>query len=505
MKNEENTFVFDDEEEFSLPSDVEEDNAELENDVYDDVYDEEAAEEGKKLKKGSLAVVLGVIVLCVVAVAGYGVIKNGAFGFIPKDYKYSTAEKAYQKAEQLVNESNDLERAVKILDANMDKDTSGSMAALRETYFYWLSENKQREAYTHIRNYDYIAAAQVLEPIVAMNGNGQEQSLNNLFNTCVNFANAVEWTGNVEHVFFHSLIYDSAKTFIGDHQTQDFYDNYVTVTEFRRILERLYQNGYVLYDIKRLYTVNADGTVSRNAVYVPQGKKPLVMSFDDACYYEYMKPYGFVQGVDIGSDGMPRTFLYNDDGSRQYIEDGDYQPILEKFVKDFPDFSYGGAKGTIALTGYEGVLGYRTNELDHPDYDKRVQEARAVADGLKALGWNFASHSYGHRDFYERDNVWYANDTARWEAEVAPIIGGTDIFIYPFGTNPQDWNDAKHTDMLAHGFKIFCGVYSQPTLEYYDNFVFMQRRNIDGIAFSDGRLDSLMDMNGIPEAEVRPQ
>ena len=494
MKKEDmNPIIEDEEEEFAVPSDkkTETDSEEKHNEIK------------KKSKKPVLIVALAIVLLGVIGAAVYGFLNNGIGKSGVK--KYATAERAKVAAEELVNSTNDLESAVKILDANILKDKDGTLKGLRETYFYWLSENKQKEAYQYIRNYDYVEAARVLEPIVALNVDGKEASLNNLFNTCVKFSNAIEWTGDVEHIFFHSLIYDPSATFTGDYQTQDFYDNYVTVTEFKRILDRLYQNNFVLYDIKRLYTVNEDGSVSKNSVYVPEGKRPLVMSFDDACYYEYMKPYGFVQGVDIGPDGMPRTFKYNYDGSREYIEDGDYQPILEKFVKEHPDFSYGGAKATMALTGYEGVLGYRTNELDSPDYDSRVQEARAVADGFKALGWTFASHSYGHRSLDERDNVWYGIDTARWEAEVAPIIGGTDIYIYPFGVAPEDWNDAKQTDFIAHGFKIFCGVGSNPELDYFDNFVFMQRRNIDGIAFGDGRLDSLMDMNGIPETEVRPQ
>ena len=46
-------------------------------------------------------------------------------------------------------------------------------------------------------------------------------------------------------------------------------------------------------------------------------------------------------------------------------------PILNKFVKEHPDFSLNGEKGVVALTGYEGVLGYRTNELNSKDYEKK--------------------------------------------------------------------------------------------------------------------------------------
>lgn len=485
----------------TVPSKSDENNKDNESD------DNNKEDSDKSLWSVKKVIVIAVAAIVVLAILGLGVrslVTGKGLPYISDPLVYWNANKAISDAEKLVNDINDLEGAVKILDANMDKDTDGTMKELRMQYFYWLSENKQKEAYTYIRNYDYVGAAQVLEPIVAMNTDNAEPTLNSLFNTCVNFANSVEWTGDVEHIFFHSLIYDPAKTFVGDDQTQDFNDNYITVNEFKRILQRLYDNNFILYDIKQLYSQNEDGSIARRSVYVPEGKKPIIMSFDDSCYYDYMKPYGFVQGVDIGPDGMPRTFIRNDDGSKVYIDDGDYQPILEKFIKEHPDFTYGGARGTISVTGYEGILGYRTNELDAPDYDQKVQESRTVAEGLKALGWTFASHSYGHRAINERDNVWYATDVARWEAEVGPIVGGTDIYMYPGGITPESWDDAKHTDMLAHGFRMFCGVYTEPYLEYHDNFAFMERRSVSGLTIREGYLDSLMDMSGIIETEVRP-
>lgn len=78
------------------------------------------------------------------------------------------------------------------------------------------------------------------------------------------------------------------------------------------------------------------------------------------------------------------------------------------------DAVYHNARGTVALTGYDGILGYRTDGdyktredltddqvawLDaHPDFDwdKECEEAKKVADAIKADGWTFASHTWGH-------------------------------------------------------------------------------------------------------------
>lgn len=54
-----------------------------------------------------------------------------------------------------------------------------------------------------------------------------------------------------------------------------------------------------------------------------------------------------------------------------------------------------GQKGVVGLTGYNGVLGYRTNELDSKDYSKRKEQAIKVANAMKRDGWTFASHSWG--------------------------------------------------------------------------------------------------------------
>ena len=86
------------------------------------------------------------------------------------------------------------------------------------------------------------------------------------------------------------------------------------------------------------------------------------MSVDDVSYYEYMTGHGFASKLVVGEDGTPTSEYTNPDGSLSY---GSYDvvPILDDFVETHPDFSYRGAKGIIALTGYEGIFGYRTSDF----------------------------------------------------------------------------------------------------------------------------------------------
>ena len=40
----------------------------------------------------------------------------------------------------------------------------------------------------------------------------------------------------------------------------------------------------------------------------------------------------------------------------------DVVPCVEAFIQEHPDFSSNGARGILGLTGYNGILGYRTDD-----------------------------------------------------------------------------------------------------------------------------------------------
>ena len=60
-------------------------------------------------------------------------------------------------------------------------------------------------------------------------------------------------------------------------------------------------------------------------------------------------------------------------------------------MEEHPDFSYKGAKGILALTGYEGALGYRTNDPTSPTYEQDKETVKEVARVLKENGWEFVA------------------------------------------------------------------------------------------------------------------
>jgi hypothetical protein len=72
-------------------------------------------------------------------------------------------------------------------------------------------------------------------------------------------------------------------------------------------------------------------------------------------------------------------------------------------------------------------------------------------------------------------------DTERWQKEVESLIGHTDIYIYPFGASVKP-EDPKFKALQQAGFKVFCSVGPNPYLKYFDQYILMDRRHIDGIA-----------------------
>ena len=83
-------------------------------------------------------------------------------------------------------------------------------------------------------------------------------------------------------------------------------------------------------------------------------------------YYVYMEGHGFADKMVLDENGKPKN-QYTDKDGNVTIGDYDLVPILDKFVEEHPDFAYHGHKAVIAFTGYNGVLGYRTDETFDPN------------------------------------------------------------------------------------------------------------------------------------------
>lgn len=307
----------------------------------------------------------------------------------------------------------------------------------------------------------------------------------------------------ISHVFFHSLIADTSKAFDGDFMSNGYNYWMTTVDEFNRMMEQMYEDGYVLvsiHDVAR-EEVQEDGSVKMvpGEILLPEGKKPFVLSQDDVNFYEYMQSDGFARRLVIDENGYPACEIELD-GKTVVARDYDVVPLLEKFIEEHPDFSYRGARGIIGVTGYEGVMGYRTNETESATYEADVKQATEVANRLKELGWEFASHSFGHGHMGKESAAYVKRDSEHWDQAIAPIVGETDIYLFPYGEDIQEgigqYSGEKYETLSGLGFKYFCGVYAYPWIQVNDQYVRMTRRNLDGYSmhFYPNRLEDLFDV-----------
>ncbi len=92
----------------------------------------------------------------------------------------------------------------------------------------------------------------------------------------------------VEHLFFHPVIAYPQWAFhdCGASQSERYGldDWMVTADEYAKILQAVYERGYILVAIEDVWSEVADesGThMVRNTLRLPEGKKPLIISFDD--------------------------------------------------------------------------------------------------------------------------------------------------------------------------------------------------------------------------------
>lgn len=382
--------------------------------------------------------------------------------------------------------------------------------------------------------YDYDGAISLLQ---SWEGYAEDEELATLITTyetqkaaCVRVD-----ISKVTHIFYHSLVVDPERCFDpSDYQGQGNYEWMTTISEFNKITQEMYDRGYVLVSIHDLYKYetdeNGNQVMVEGDIYLPADKKAFVLSLDDLSYYHSYDGYGYASKLVLDENGDVINEYIDADGNVLY---GLYDcvPLLDKFVEEHPDASYHGAKGTVALTGYNGIFGYRTDEsysfdnLDNPDIDKNKRDwlkahpefdleeeraaAKEIADAMKANGWTFASHTWGHLSVGKKSLASLQADNERWQKNVASIVGETNVIIFAHGQDLGDWgdydlNNEKVNYFMEQGFDVFCNVdgSTEYLVHFGDNYLRQGRRNLDGIRFYynlTGQQNNLSDLFDVEE------
>ena len=202
--------------------------------------------------------------------------------------------------------------------------------------------------------------------------------------------------------------------------------------------------------------------------------------------------------------------------------DLDAVPILDKFVEEHPDFSPFGAKGCLSLTGYEGILGYRTQtdtqnwtDAQEANRQKEIEAVKPIIAELKRTGWTFGSHTWGHiRLGGSRSMAEIQTDTQKWFDEVGSLVGETNVLFYPHGERPDgdDWQKTGEVFqyLQSQGFRIFCsvGIESFSYIKKDISAVICDRLHPDGTTlrskYVDDRYGQFYDVREIIDLDVRP-
>lgn len=287
----------------------------------------------------------------------------------------------------------------------------------------------------------------------------------------------VAWSDptQIVHLSFHGLI-ENTKAFADKQYGKSYNRNFITTTEFREILNDLYENGYVLIDLDDINTCETDAlgniTCSAKTLYLPLGKKPLLLTQTNLNYYTYMidgngdgEPdkdgAGFASRLIVDESGNITCEMVNSSG-QTVTGEFDLVPILESFIAENPDFSYKGARAILAVSGYDGIFGYRTNAAVKTSkgedyYNAQVSGATELVAALKDKGYKLACYTYGNTAYGKVAASEIQADLNNWKEEVTPILGATDILVFAQNSDIGTYSGSKFNVLQNAGFRYYFG------------------------------------------------
>lgn len=340
------------------------------------------------------------------------------------------------------------------------------------------------EAARYAQGYDYQSAIEVID---RFSGNVSEFSdlvakraeYEDLLSKMVPY----EDPSQVLNLSFQLLIADPERAFNNSTYGSAYNRNFITCDEFSQIIQQLYENGYMLVSLEDFTktTVDDEGLTvySPKTLYLPEGKKPLMLTQTGVNYNTYMvdgnsdglpdkNGAGFACKLVAGADGKLVSELVTKDGDT-VTGNYDLVPILEDFIASHPDFSYNGARAILAVTGYDGLFGYRTNasaknRLGEDGYKAEVEGASATVAALRNAGYRLASYTYGNNIV---GNISYSDssvteiqvDLNSWNTEVTPILNQVDTLVFSrndIGENGSYSGD-KFDTLYGAGFRYYVG------------------------------------------------
>ena len=398
--------------------------------------------------------------------------------------------------------------------------SSEDAAALREQEYQRIVQEAENLA----AGYNYEAAIRVLESYGDMTEYPELQAKRAEYVNTQNSLVEQKDISTIPNLSFHVLMVDPARAFKDADLGGSYNRNFVSTAEFEKILTHLYANGYVLVDFESVtgYNTNATGGEQffPKSIYLPADKKPIMLTETMVNYFAYMIDGNGDGLADAQGDGFASKLVikgdtikaeYVDATGQTLVGDYDFVPILESFIEKHPDFAYQGARATLAVCGYEGVFGYRTNtsyiaSKGNDYYNNEVSSATAVANKLREMGYTIACYTYGNENY----SGWTANqisaDMQLWTQQITPVLGKVDTIVYARASDIQDYGGNAFNVLYTSGFRYFVG-YSQqqPWAEINTNYVRQKRLMVTGnsMAWYSNQFNGMFDSAAILDVNTR--
>ena len=387
--------------------------------------------------------------------------------------------------------------------SNQDKQQASEALMNEEQRLAQEAEALLNEAALLAAGYDYEAAIEKLNTYsgnitehteITMRLSSYKQTLNSLIQH--------NDPGSIPNLSFHMLIADPARAFTNQKYGGSYNKNFVTIDEFQKILEQLYDRGYVLVEMEHCIAETITGdtiTYSAKPILLPDGKKPVMITQTMVNYYNYMID-GNGDGVaDKDGAGFASKLVVDDltgniqaelvTASGETVR-GDYDlvPILEKFIEAHPDFSYKGARATLAVTGDEGIFGYRINSGTKASkgedyYNQEVSGAKKIVDTLRDKGYEIACYTYSNIDYGKKSASEIQADIASWQVEIMPVVGTLDTIVYAKSSDISAtgaYTGGKYNVLTQAGFRYFIGNSTTPSAEVTSSYVRQKRIMVTG-------------------------
>ena len=348
-------------------------------------------------------------------------------------------------------------------------------------------------------NYDYEDAVTILS---SFEGNMADfPALQSAYEEYVTIVNEmVVWNdpGKIPTLSMHMLIADAQLAYNDKQYGSSYQKNFITTDQFRDILDQLYANDCVLVDLMDVYDEMYDEGTGK-IVYVPRelllpaGKQPILLVQTQVNYYEYMingakdnLPDGFASKLYVDENGVFYNEMPLSDGN---IVTGAYDmvPILEQFIEDNPMFSYHGARAILAVSGYEGLFGYRvTSSLSAEDLAAEEEAAARLCAALQDTGYRIGCYTYSNIDYGKQGASAIQEDLQKWNDKILPMLGeyGCNILVYAREADIADkdatYSGSKFNVMYNAGYRFFLGANSESYSQIGDQYVRHDRLCITG-------------------------